>query len=401
MSDQSRPTIVLIYKTLGPYHAPRLRHLARKVAPYANVLCIAIASGQNDYLWKPVLEATAPELGTLRVITLFPEETLENITTVSQIRALVQVLRSVQTRLILTAGYAHLPMVLSSLILRKTGARSVVMFDSNRFDSPRKGIFESMKRFVLSSFDGALIAGTNSRNYLTDLGMSPFRMELACDVVDNDSIASQVASVRMERQPPPCFLFVGRFIEKKNLPLLLSAYQCYRSRCRAGTALPLVLCGSGPVEKDIRKLVDNSYIECIEFAGYIDHPEIYEYYQRARALILPSTQEQWGLVVNEALASGVPVLASDACGCVPELVRDGATGWAFPSGETDALAKAMQKIHTLNAAQLDDMRAQCVATVQEFGLPRFTDGIERLAGRLAGLGPYASTPVKASIHNQP
>ncbi|MDF0603616.1 glycosyltransferase [Psychromarinibacter sp. C21-152] len=337
----------------------------------------------------------------MKVVTLFPGKSLEAVSAVSQTRALIGAIQAVNCSLVLTAGYSHLPMLFAVLAARKSGACSVVMFDSNRFDHARKKIREVMKSYSLKVFHGGLIAGKHSGEYLAELGMDTACMELACDVVDNDEVSAQVSMAKRDASMEPCFLFVGRFVDKKNVPALLSAYARYRSSCEDRMPLPLVLCGSGPLEQELRKQVRLSNIEGVQFAGYVTHPEIYSYYARAHALILPSKNDQWGLVVNEALAAGVPVLVSHNCGCVPELVHDGVTGWTFPPTDIAGLSEMLQRVHKLTPVQREGMRIGCKEAIQDFGLPRFTDGIERLAGRLTAIGPYAPPVIERVPKNSP
>ena len=389
-SLSQRPKLVFIYKTLGPYHLPRLIHLAKETASFADVRCIVIASRQNDYAWSTEQNLIVKALDSLSIVTLFPNKSVEKVSAVQQFRALIKDMKIHRPSLILTAGYSHLPMLFSALVMRGLGVPTALMSDSNQFDRPRSHRSEFLKGFVLKAFDGALAAGHHSRNYLADLGMRADLIETACDVVDNEYAAHHAETARRStKDNPSCFLFVGRMVEEKNIPLLLQAYQIYRDQCTETVVKKLVICGSGPLEDNVKARVAEMGLIDVDFAGYVLHPDIYFYYAQACALVLSSKQETWGLVVNEALAAGLPVMVSDACGCAPDLVLEGCTGWTFPSDDANELANLMLEADQLSAVQYLEMQSSCRQHISQWGLPKFTSGCLRLAGRIAGFGPYA------------
>lgn len=136
-------------------------------------------------------------------------------------------------------------------------------------------------------------------------------------------------------------LYVGRFAPEKNLSLLIRAAA---SLLRDHPELELVLVGKGPEQSLLQSEAESLGIENrVVWVPYQKMPTLAEYYAAADVFVLPSSFEPWGLVVNEALACRIPVLASDACGCVDDLIHPGANGDIFPKNDANALSGLLER----------------------------------------------------------
>lgn len=134
------------------------------------------------------------------------------------------------------------------------------------------------------------------------------------------------------------FLFVGRLEEVKNVSVLIEAFGKLKQENK-NTALIIV--GDGSLKVELEKKAEN--LEDVIFAGYIVFPEIVKYYKTADVFVLPSSFEPWGLVVNEAMILGLPVIASSDVGCRADLIANGNNGYIFESGKADDLFSEMKK----------------------------------------------------------
>ena len=106
----------------------------------------------------------------------------------------------------------------------------------------------------------------------------------------------------------------------------------------------VVLVGSGELEDALREAATSELEVPVHFAGFKNQSELPQYYVGADLLVLPSDGgETWGLVVNEAMACGLPAVVSDAVGCAPDLIDAGETGEVFPMGDIEALADALER----------------------------------------------------------
>jgi glycosyltransferase involved in cell wall biosynthesis len=146
--------------------------------------------------------------------------------------------------------------------------------------------------------------------------------------------------------PERYFLGSARFTEKKNLPFLLRAFARYRRQV-SGSNSPwdLVLIGDGPLRSTLIELRSELGVnESIHLAGAKPYQELPAFYGLASAFVHASTTEQWGLVTNEALACGLPVLISRRCGCAEDLVRENHNGFTFDPFNIEELAEKMTKV---------------------------------------------------------
>jgi len=151
--------------------------------------------------------------------------------------------------------------------------------------------------------------------------------------------------------PEKFFVAAKRFIPKKNILELIKAYALYKSWA-GEKAWSLVICGSGPLEDEIRGLIETMGLQSdILLPGYKNAEEMAVFYGLASAFIHASSHaEQWGLVVNEAMASGLPVLVSEICGCANDLVQNGVNGFTFDPFDVEGLALLMLK---MSSGQVD------------------------------------------------
>ena len=168
------------------------------------------------------------------------------------------------------------------------------------------------------------------------------------NVIDNDFFAEQSDLVKKypesERQarglPGKYFLAVNRLSSEKNLLRLVEAFGKYKF---SGGLWSLVIVGSGPQETALKSVIERNAIKDLVLISWKQYLELPAYYALASCFILASTSEPWGLVVNEAMACGLPVLVSRYCGCVPELCRRGTNGYDFDPYNSEALAALMLK----------------------------------------------------------
>jgi glycosyltransferase involved in cell wall biosynthesis len=132
---------------------------------------------------------------------------------------------------------------------------------------------------------------------------------------------------------------VGRFSPEKNIILLLRAYQ--RIKSNVAKDWGLILVGNGPQRKEIEDYVVKNELRDVALPGFKEKGELCLFYALSDVLILPSISEPWGLVVNEALASELPVIVSNRCGCFPDIVREGVNGFSFDPADEGGLSERM------------------------------------------------------------
>jgi glycosyltransferase involved in cell wall biosynthesis len=198
---------------------------------------------------------------------------------------------------------------------------------------------------LLRRFDGFLYVGQRNREYLLHYGVPAGRLFFSPHCVDNDAFAA-ASSGTDRRRGRRRVLFVGKLIGRKHPADLLHAV------ARLGDkAVQIAFAGSGELEPELRQIAAASSVDA-DFMGFVNQSELPAVYASADLLVLPSdSQETWGLVVNEAMACGIPAVVSDAVGCGPDLIEAGKTGATFPFGDTAALAAAIRNVLSFHPEQ--------------------------------------------------
>jgi glycosyltransferase involved in cell wall biosynthesis len=275
------------------------------------------------------------------------------------------------------------------------------MSESTAQDEPRFWWREAIKRRIVNGYSTALVGGQRHIEYLAGLGMPRDRIFIGYDVVDNDYFRQKAEEVRGQRSevrqkyglPENYFLASARFIKKKNLPTLLRAYAGYRrlvERSANSSLWDLVLLGDGPLKSDLCRLIaDLRLYDSVLMPGFKQYDELPGYYALANAFVHASTTEQWGLVVNEAMASGLPVIVSNRCGCVPELVREGVNGFTFDPDDAGQLSELMLSLS--KESQLPAMGNASRNIISDWGIERFGQGLSDAAEQPMGLTPKGAT----------
>jgi glycosyltransferase involved in cell wall biosynthesis len=287
----------------------------------------------------------------------------------------------------------------------RNGARAVVMSESAVIDAPRSWLKERIKHRVLAMCSAALAGGAPHVSYLESLGMPRGRIFDGYDAVDNGHFEAGAAAARRDPAaarsrlgiPGPYFLAASRFEPKKNLPRLLEAYAEYRRLAGAG-AWDLALLGDGHLRPELAQLASSLALDrSLHMPGFASYAEMPGWYALSQCFIHASTTEQWGLVVNEAMASGAPVLVSDRCGCCADLVRQGRNGYRFDPFDASALARLMLRCQRESAA-LEGMGAAGRELIRDWGPSRFARGLSMAAeSALAGTPRRASAPDRALL----
>jgi len=256
----------------------------------------------------------------------------------------------------------------------------VLMTESKFEDFERRLLRECAKALLLLPFSAAIVGGSRQSAYVRLLGFRRRPVLPGYDTVDTARVRAlgEAALAEDIGFAERRFAFVGRFVDKKALPFLIEGYRRY-CELAGGRAHALVLVGGGDDEPAVRDLLARYDLTAsVEITGFVQADGVARHLAAALALVLPSREEQWGLVVNEAAALGLPVVVSEPVGARDALVRNLVNGFVVEPGAIESLARAL-----LALSDEDTRRRMGAASLQRAELgdtERLADAVEVLAG---------------------
>lgn len=247
----------------------------------------------------------------------------------------------------------YLKSFLQALLAAKRIGLPVMVRGDSQLGTPRSRAKTLAKSALypvfLRRFDAALIVGERNRAYWRHYRYPAGRMFDSPHCIDNRWFAERAtrearAAVRARfgiADDAAVALFAGKLLPFKRPLDFIAGVAAAR---RPGIAVEAMIAGAGPLEDEVRKAAASAQVP-LHMLGFCNQSEMPGAYAAADALVLPSTgRETWGLVANEALACGRPVLLSDAVGSAPDLAADPRAGRSFPLGDTAALASQLQSL---------------------------------------------------------
>jgi glycosyltransferase involved in cell wall biosynthesis len=273
-----------------------------------------------------------------------------------------------QPDVVMVAGWHSITQVRAIAACRRHRIPLIYRGDTHLGVGPsgvRRPLWRMKTWALLHRYSAYLAVGSRSRQYLRAHRVPPTRIYSSPHSVDNEFFAHVAANHltdagradirRAYGFGPDDFvvLFVGKLAGRKRLPDALEAV------ARLGPSAALLVVGNGGHEAE-RRADAARFGTRASWAGFLNQGDMGRAYAAADCLVLPSQSESWGLVVNEAMATGLPAVVSDATGCAPDLITPGETGETFPCGDVDQLVAALDRVRARGGrtAMADACRAR-------------------------------------------
>lgn len=292
---------------------------------------------------------------------------------------------------LLVHGYNSLTNLLAMVVAKMSGTK-VLMRGDTRLEAHHKrtGVKALFKRMVFRWCDGFVAIGSLNRAYYLQHGVPPERVFFAPFSVRNEQFAASTELRARHRHTIRAelgldgdsliVLFASKLIKRKRADDLIHAF--------AGLAdqFPLaylVVVGSGEVEAKLRALADAAVGERVRFMGFQNQSQLPALYAASDVFVLPADSEPWGLVINEVMAAGIPVVVSNEIGAAPDLVQGQETGFVFPCGNIDELAKAIGRLLGEPALRAQ-MSANAVHLIRRWDVDECAAGIVDAAFAVKG-----------------
>jgi len=268
---------------------------------------------------------------------------------------------------------------------RRHGVEFVLWSESNRQDARRgwAGI-ELLKSYFLRHCDRFVVPGKSSSNYLQSLGCGAASITTAPNAVDNYSFATRAEQARAHATqfrekfnlPSRFILFTGRLVPEKGPFDLLDAYAKLESSLRSEVGL--VFAGDGVSRQELTETAKRISPGTVVFPGFAQRDDLAGLYALADALVLPTHSDPWGLVVNEAMACGLPIIVSNVAGCTADLVENGWNGYVVPPEDSEKLSFAMNSMLT-NSELRQRMGAHSLERIRNYSPEACADGLAKAA----------------------
>ena len=334
--------IVFVWDNFGPGHVDRCEAVAAHLGPAAAVVGIELASQSHTYAWTP------PSATGFAKTTLFPGRSIEGVPLYQRAWRLVRACLAQGPAAFFFCHYED-PAVLIAASLMRLRRRPVYVMDCSKFDDYPRILWRELVKYLYHlPYRGGITSGLRSRDYKRFLGVPDAGLVTNYNVISVERVRRMAAALPAPAGTPHAerhFTVVARFVPKKNLGMALTAYADYARS--GGSPVRLHLCGSGPLEAELRAEVDALQIaHLVTFHGFLQTEAVCRLLATTLALLLPSIEEQFGNVVIEAQAMGVPVILSDNCGARDQLIRTGVNGFVVEPDNPAGMALFMRMLAT-------------------------------------------------------
>jgi glycosyltransferase involved in cell wall biosynthesis len=364
--------IGIVFASLGPYHLSRIEgcvNYFQKCKYQADVIAIELAQSQEIYPWQ-----TKRDDYHFSIVSIIKNKALEKVNIFRLFLKINYIFTKINPDVVAISGYSE-PGMLYILCWSIWHNKPIILFSPSKEDDKiRIWWQEKLKSLIIKRYKSALVGGKSHREYLIKLGLNSDAIFLGYNVVGNKNF--HPANIR--HLPCPInksyFLAINRFISKKNLSLLISAYAQYRQES-SNLLWDLVLSGDGELRPQIEQQINElGLTEFVHLPGFLQQEELLPYFAHANCFIHASIQEQWGLVVNEAMAAGLPVIVSNRCGCFEDLVIEGVNGFGFDPKNQQALTQLMLKMSS-QEVDLVAMGGASLKHIQKYSPDYFAQGL--------------------------
>jgi glycosyltransferase involved in cell wall biosynthesis len=263
-------------------------------------------------------------------------------------------IRSGRYDAVLLHGYAYAAYVLAFIAAKSAGLQVYMRSETHLgLQRPRwkQALRDGVLRIAYRFVDQFLAVGSTNRDYYLALGVPPERIHLVPYTVDNARFISASSLQPGERedlrrelglpQDRPVVLFASKFQPRKHPGTVIAAAALLRER---GLPVSVLMVGTGELEAEVRAQVAALALPDVVFTGFVNQSELPRLYATADVFVLPSSNEPWGFIINEVMCAALPVVVSDDCGSVPDLVHDGDNGRLMRAGDPASLADALADI---------------------------------------------------------
>ncbi|MBI4398851.1 MAG: glycosyltransferase family 4 protein [Candidatus Omnitrophica bacterium] len=334
-TGQDRKKVVLLTEIMSPYRTPVFNEIAKNPSFDFEVIYLAETSGGRKWdIDRQAMNFSFHQPQHIRI-------PLPDRFPVFFNPGLYRLLKKLNPDLMICGGYHHPSYVMAGMFAVRHRKKFVLWCESHEKSVRiRSRLANFYRKVIFRKSSAFIVPGKCSARFIQKYTGDTKPIYVAPNAVDNDFFYQRAAVhrekkselKRMRNFPRHLILYVGRLLSSKGLGTLLAAYQ---QLSRPDTGLLIV--GEGPEEKHYKEYCAQHHISNVYFEGHKQQRDLPYYYGLSDLFVMPSLRDEWGLVTNEAMASGLPVIVSGEIGAAADLVEEGANGYAVAGGDTEAL----------------------------------------------------------------
>lgn len=336
-----RTAIVVMLDNFRVMHVEQIDALAANMSGTGEVIGLELFASSRDYAFHNTAQHA------FRRVVVFPDCEREMVGTIGGGWRLFRAVRRTGARAAVFSHYERGYVFVAALLLRLLGTTMIIVNDS-KFDDYARHLWREVGKWILHlPYGGAVVASPRSGDYLRFLGIRPDRIRVGAYTAAGARLR-HAAGVAPAPDGTPFdqrdFVCVARLVPKKNHALLLEAFARYVTL----VSMPrrLVLCGDGPLRDEIAGRADSLGIAAhVDMRGNVDAAEVARTLGCGLCLLLPSSEEQFGIIVPEAQALGLPVIVGIAAGARDRQVRTAINGFLIEDDNIEGLARLMADLH--------------------------------------------------------
>ena len=294
---------------------------------------------------------------------------------------IIKLLYNYKPDIIIASGYDAIAYWFAFLYCRIFNKNFILWNGSTLLSTTRtKGLTGGIKRILIKNTDNFIAYGTKAKEYLEYFGADKDKISISINTVDMDFYKKKVEEYRenstflekRDEYPKIILLYVGQLIERKGIIKVLEALNELHD-----PQIGFFIVGDGPLKYKLTKYCNDNNLQNIFFEGHKNEDELCHYYALSNVLIIPSFREVWGLVVNEALASGSFVLVSKYAGSGFDLIKEGWNGLIFDPYNVEEIADIIQYVKN-NAINIKSKRDKIsIHACEQFSIIKAGDSFLR------------------------
>ncbi len=337
--EDRKARIALVHNIISPYRIDLFERIAR--APDLDLTVFYLSESYSERKWKinkkvnyknVILKGLSLELGSV-IVDIKP--------------SIFTKLIGHDPDLVILGGISDPSMMLAYVVAKLRGKKTIIWSEGISSSTSFLGkLIIPLTKMFIRTCDSMIVPGNMSMEYYSALGAG--QIFIAPNAVDHRyyserrglaATRKEELKERMQLTRPRNLLFVGQLISRKGIDVLISSYARLRSE---GFDMGLVIVGDGPLRHDLHKRCEEEDIPDVHFTGWVSEEEKANYYSVCDVFILPTHEDVWGLVINEAMSSSLPVITTLKAGAAPDMIIEGKNGYVIDHPDVNALTEAMR-----------------------------------------------------------